>query len=47
MWNLSNILVAFQQMMEDVLVKLSVGLLWLKVHSTSRGLLLLAYFTWN
>jgi hypothetical protein len=26
-------------MMEDVLVKLSVGLLWLKLHSTRRGLL--------
>jgi len=25
-------------MMEDVLVKLSVGLLWLKLHSTRRGL---------
>jgi len=24
--------------MEDVLVKLSVGLLWLKLHSTRRGL---------
>jgi len=26
-------------MMEDVLVKLNVGLLWLKMHSTKRGLL--------
>jgi len=25
--------------MEDVLVKLNVGLLWLKMHSTKRGLL--------
>jgi hypothetical protein len=25
-------------MMEDVLVKLNVGLLWLKLHSTKRGL---------
>ena len=24
--------------MEDVLVKLNVGLLWLKLHSTGRGL---------
>jgi len=28
-------------MMEDVLVKLNVGLLWLKLHSTRRGLFLL------
>jgi hypothetical protein len=34
-------------MMEDVLVKLSVGLLWLKLHSTRRGLFLLAHWTWN
>ena len=34
-------------MMEDVLVKLNVGLLWLKLHSTSRGLFLLAHWTWN
>jgi len=27
-------------MMEDVLVKLNVGLLWLKLHSTRRGLFL-------
>ena len=33
--------------MEDVLVKLSVGLLWLKLHSTRRGLFLLAHWTWN
>jgi hypothetical protein len=33
--------------MEDVLVKLSVGLLWLKLHSTRRGLFLLAQWTWN
>jgi hypothetical protein len=32
---------------EDVLVKLSVGLLWLKLHSTRRGLFLLAHWTWN
>jgi hypothetical protein len=31
--------------MEDVLVKLSVGLLWLKLHSTRRGLFLLAHWT--
>jgi hypothetical protein len=30
-----------------VLVKLSVGLLWLKLHSTRRGLFLLAHWTWN
>jgi len=35
------------KMMEDVLVKLSVGLLWLKLHSTRRGLFLLAHWTWN
>ena len=34
-------------MMEDELVKLSVGLLWLKLHSTRRGLFLLAHWTWN
>jgi hypothetical protein len=28
-------------MKEDVLVRLSVGLLWLKLHSTRRGLFLL------
>jgi hypothetical protein len=33
--------------MEDVLVKLNVGLLWLKLHSTKRGLFLLAHWTWN
>jgi hypothetical protein len=33
------------RMMEDVLVKLSVGLLWLKLHSTRRGLFLLAHWT--
>jgi hypothetical protein len=32
---------------KDVLVKLSVGLLWLKLHSTRRGLFLLAHWTWN
>jgi len=37
MWNLLNIWVAFEQMMEDVLVKLNVGLLWLKLHSTREG----------
>ena len=42
MWNLLNIWVAFEQMMEDVLVKLSAGLLWLKLHSIRRGLFLLA-----
>jgi len=30
-----------------VLVKLSVGLLWLKLHSIRRGLFLLAHWTWN
>jgi len=34
-------------MMEDVLVKLNVGLLWLQLHSTRRGLFLLAHWTWN
>jgi len=34
-------------MMEDVLVKLNVRLLWLKLHSTRRGLFLLAHWTWN
>jgi hypothetical protein len=38
MWNILNIWVAFQQMIEDVLVKLNVGLQWLKLHSTRRGL---------
>jgi hypothetical protein len=47
MWNLLNIWVAFQQMIVDVLVKLNVGLLWLKLHSTRRGLFLLAHWTWN
>ena len=47
MWNVLNIWVAFKQMMEDVLVKLNVGLLWLKLHSTRRGLFLLAHLTWN
>jgi len=42
-----NIWVVFKQMMEDVLVKLNVGLLWLKLHSTRRGLFLLAHWTWN
>jgi len=32
--------------MEDVLVKLNVGLLRLKLHSTRRGLFLLAHWTW-
>jgi hypothetical protein len=30
-------------MMEDVLVKLNVGLLWLKLHSTRRGI----FFTYT
>jgi hypothetical protein len=47
MWNILNIWVAFKQMMEDVLVKLNVGLLWLKLHLTRRGLFLLAHWTWN
>jgi hypothetical protein len=34
-------------MMEGVLVKLNVGLLWLKLHLTRRGLFLLAHWTWN
>jgi hypothetical protein len=33
--------------MEDVLVKLSVGLLWLKLRLTRRGLFLLAHWTWK
>ena len=33
--------------MEDVLVKLNVELLWLKLHSTRRRLFLLAHCTWN
>jgi len=32
---------------EGVLVKLNVGLLWLKLHSTRRGIFLLAHWTWN
>jgi hypothetical protein len=47
MWNLLINWVAFEQMMKDVLVKLSVGLLWLKLHSTRRRLFLLAHWTWN
>ena len=35
------------QMMEDVLVKLNVELLWLKLHLTRRGLFSLAHWTWN
>jgi hypothetical protein len=31
----------------SVLVKLNVTLLWLKLHSTRRGLFLLAHWTWN
>ena len=31
----------------NVLVKLNVGVLWLKQHSTRRGLFLLAHWTWN
>ena len=31
--------------MEDVLAKLNVGLLWLKLHSARRGLVLLAHWT--
>jgi hypothetical protein len=34
-------------MMEEVFVKLSVGLLWLKPYSTRRGIFLLAHWTWN
>ena len=30
-----------------VLVKLNVGLLWLKLHSTRRGFFLLALWSWN
>jgi hypothetical protein len=47
MWDLLNIWAAFEQMTEDVLVKLNVVLLWLKLHSTRRGLFLLAHWTWN
>jgi hypothetical protein len=43
----SNIWVAFYQMMADKLVKLSEGLLWLKLHSTRKGLFLLTHWTWN
>jgi hypothetical protein len=32
-------------MVEGVLVKLNVGLLWHKLHSTRRGLFLLAHWT--
>ena len=32
-------------MREDVLVKLNLGLLWQKLHSTRRGLFLLANWT--
>ena len=31
----------------NVLVKLNVGLLWLKLHSTRRGFFYLAHWTWN
>jgi len=31
-------------MLEDVLVDLNVGLLWLKLHSTRRGIFLLAHW---
>jgi len=34
-------------MIEDAVVKLNVRLLWLKLHSTRRGLFLLAHWTWN
>ena len=34
-------------MMEYVLVKLNVELLWLKLHSTRIDLFLLAHWTWN
>jgi len=34
-------------MIEDVLVKLNVRLLWLKLNSTRRWLFLLALWTWN
>jgi hypothetical protein len=37
------IMAEFEQMMEDVLVKLHVGLLWLKLHPTRSGLSLLAH----
>ena len=30
-----------------LLVRLNVGLLWLKLHSTRRGLFLPAHWTWN
>jgi hypothetical protein len=29
------------------IVKLNVGLLWLKLHSTRRGIFLLAHWTWD
>jgi hypothetical protein len=31
----------------NILVKSNVGLLWLKLHSARRGLMLLAHWTWN
>jgi len=31
--------------MEDVLMKLNLGLLWQKLHSTRRGLIKLAHWT--
>jgi len=37
----------FSTLSYKVLVKLNVGLLWLKLHSTRRGLFLLAHWAWN
>ena len=36
MWNVLNIWVAYEQMMEDVRVKLNPGLPWQKLRSTRR-----------
>ena len=41
MWNVLNVWVAYQQMMEDVRVKLNIGLPWQKLRSTRRRLSLL------
>jgi hypothetical protein len=35
-----NIWVSYQQMIDDVRVKLNLGLPWQKLHSTRRGLFL-------
>jgi len=45
MWNVLNIWVACQQMMEDVHVKLNPGLPWQKLRSARRRLFLPANWT--